>query len=399
MNLLFLADVTIERVIGGAERVLRHQAVGLARQGHRVRVIARSPADAAPAEVSIDGVMERRYPVTRTGEAAFIRSTVVNTLREFDRALETGPIDAVILHQSLCGLGPILLRRRRVATWITVCHSLAHEEYDTRAPRAGSVAGWVRRRLNIRARRWIERRVLRRCDRVVVLSAFMKQRVQAAHGLADGRIVVNPGAADITVFHPPTDRDDVRRGIDLPTDRTILFTVRNLVPRMGLENLLHGIALLKEDRGSLLVLIGGDGPLRPELQSLIRSLGLERQVTLLGFIPEERLPRYYQAADLVLMPTLTLEGFGLVTVEAMACGTPVLGTPVGALPEVLSRVDPGLIAAGTDGGDLAAALGALLRRFREQPGERDRLAAKGLALIREDYNWDRHNRELARLLG
>src|SRR2546426_6342565 len=68
-----------------------------------------------------------------------------------------------------------------------------------------------------------------------------------------------------------------------------------------------------EELRDVLVLIGGEGPLRPMLEGLIRSLDLTGRVRLLGFIPEEYLPRYYQAADLMLLPTAELEGFGLVT--------------------------------------------------------------------------------------
>src|SRR5207249_11052699 len=65
--------------------------------------------------------------------------------------------------------------------------------------------------------------------------------------------------------------------------------------------------------------------------------------SFLGFIPDETLPSYYHAADVFVLPTRELEGFGLVTVEALACGTPVLGTPVGATPEVLSGLDASLV--------------------------------------------------------
>ncbi len=122
------------------------------------------------------------------------------------------------------------------------------------------------------------------------------------------------------------------------------------------------------------------------------------RVRLLGFVPEEQLPSYYQAADLILVPTLELEGFGLVTVEALACGTPVLGTPVGALPEVLTRVDPGLVAEGSDAASLATAIRRILRRFRDQPGEQERLSAKGRALVESEYNWDRHCEQLEAVL-
>ena len=397
MNVILLAEVTVERVIGGAERVLRQQALGLAELGHHVCVIARAPFESAEATLSIGTVTERRYPVMRTSEPAFVWSSVQNSLQAFDQTRQTNPVDVAMIHQSLAGLGPILFRYRSVSHWVYVCHSLAHEEYLTRAERASTTLEWVRRRLSVRARRWIERMVMRRCHHVIVLSEFMKREVMAAHGIALRHITVVPGAADLTTFYPAQDRNEVRRELKLPEGRTLLFTVRNLVPRMGLEHLLEAMTMLGEEQRNLLLLIGGEGPLRPRLEELIRSSGLHNSVELLGFVPEEQLAKYYQASDLVVMPTRQLEGFGLVTVEALACGTPVMGTPVGAIPEVLSTVDPMLVTEGTDGVSLAHTLRLLLKRFRNQPGERERVSKKGREVVERRYNWVAHTADLDRL--
>ena len=107
-----------------------------------------------------------------------------------------------------------------------------------------------------------------------------------------------PGAADPATFYPPQDRNEIRRELKLPEGRTILFTVRNLVPRMGLEHLLDAMTMLGEEHRNLLLLIGGEGQLRSRLEELIRSKGLEGSVQLLGFVPEEQLAKYYQASDL-----------------------------------------------------------------------------------------------------
>jgi glycosyltransferase involved in cell wall biosynthesis len=176
-------------------------------------------------------------------------------------------------------------------------------------------------------------------------------------------------------------------------------TVRNLVPRMGLEHFVRAVAMVRDEAPGILALIGGEGPLRAELERLIRQHGLKDHVRLTGFIPEEDLPKYYQAADLVVMPTYELEGFGLVTVEALACGTPVAGTPVGATPEILREIDPSLLTGGTQAGAIAESLRIILRRFRERPGERAGLAARGLAAVRARYTWDRHCAALADVLA
>lgn len=398
MRVLLLAEVTAEQVIGGAERVLRNQAVGLAALGHRVELLTRAPVGAVEDAIAVGGLREWRYAVNRAHEAAFLWSSVRRSVDAFDRLRRTEPLDAVVIHQALAGLGPILLRRHAASRWIYVCHSLAHEEFGTRQAPPSSAVARVRRQINLRGRRWVEQTVMKRCDRVVVLSQFMRRRVMATHGIPSDRIVVIPGATDPRVFAPVPDRQGPRAALNLPADRTVLFTVRNLVPRMGLENFIDAIAASGAAGRGCVAVIGGEGPLRAALDARIRSRGLEDVVRLVGFIPESQLPQYFQAADLVVMPTLHLEGFGLVTVEALACGTPVLGTPVGAIPEILNQVDPTLVAAGSDSRALASALEQALRRIQE-PGEADRLAQTGRRLVEQQYNWTRHCAELSSILN
>lgn len=398
VNLLLLSDVSAAKVIGGAERVLREQAIGLRRRGHQVAAVVRMPPGELDTRAAVGDMVEYRYPVSRRNEPAFVLSSLVESVRTFNRATNFTGVDAVIVHQSLTGLGAILARRTAARGWVYVCHSLAHEEYLTRMARPATASAQARRFLNARLRLWCERLVVRRSGRIVVLSEFMKRRMLAAHGVAEDRVRVIPGGADPSRFRPPANREEVRRRLGLPPDKVLLLTVRNLVPRMGLDHLVQALALLGEGRHDLLLLIGGEGPSRASLERLIQDLHLGRSARLVGFIAEDDLPRYYQAADLVVMPTHVLEGFGLVTVEAMACGTPVLGTPVGALPEVLARVDTGLVTDGCGPDALAAALTRWLRRFRDMPGEQARLSERGRVLVETDLNWDRHNERLEGVL-
>lgn len=398
MNILMLAEVSAATVIGGGERVLREQALGLRRLGHQVSLVVRMPAGDARPLVMVGEVPEYRYQPSRSNELAFVLSSILRSVRAFDRVRQPCPLDIAVVHQSLAGLGAVPLRRSCVETWVYVCHSLAHEEYASRTPQPTTRVARMRRAGNARARFWMERAVMRRCIRIVVLSEFMKRRVVAIHGVPEARVRVIPGGADLSRFYPSRDRAAVRRRLALPENKRVLLTVRNLVPRMGLDNLLYAMAKLGDEAKDLLLLIGGEGELRRSLERQIDEFRLSGQVRLPGFIPEEELPQYYQAADLVLMPTHELEGFGLVTVEALACGTPVVGTPIGALPEVLSKLDRRLLATGTDGASLAHAIHRTLARFRDEPGERERLSHRGLALVMEDYNWDRHNERLESVL-
>ncbi len=390
MNIFLMADVSAAQVIGGAERMLRQQALGLSHLGHRVHVIARAPANDPRPHVRIESIDEWRFVVERGHELSFMLSSIQQSVEVFDRVARDCRPDVVLIHQSTAGIGPLLLRRQVPKTWGYMCHSLAHEEYASRAKPAQSTLEHVRRTANTQGRYWAEHYVMTQCSRIIVLSEFMAERVARFHRIPRRRIWQISGAADPERFQPASNRARVRHELGLPLDRTILFTVRNLVPRMGLDQLVDAMALLGEDAHDLLLVIGGEGPLRESLSDQIRRLGLTERVRLTGFVPEEQLSRYYQAADLVVVPTAQLEGFGLVTVEALACRTPVMGTPVGALPEILRRIDPALVTDGPDAESLADGLRRLLRRFADQPGEHGRLARKGRLLIERELNWSHH---------
>ncbi|MDF1593530.1 MAG: glycosyltransferase [Desulfobacterales bacterium] len=140
-------------------------------------------------------------------------------------------------------------------------------------------------------------------------------------------------------FKPTDDTEKIRQALKLPDSKIILFTVRNLVARMGLENLIKAVQLVVRNAADIYLVIGGAGPLRDQLARMAEQLGVNDCIRFEGFIPEESLPNYYQMADMFILPTKELEGFGLVTLEAMASGVPVLGTPVGGTKEIISRFD------------------------------------------------------------
>jgi glycosyltransferase involved in cell wall biosynthesis len=156
-------------------------------------------------------------------------------------------------------------------------------------------------------------------------------------------IKILPLAVDTRRFAPAGDRSAVRKLLGIPQDREVMLTVRRLVGRMGLNDLIDAMQMVVQRHPRAVLLIGGTGYLEQALKERVRLKGLEDHVRLLGFVPEEQLPAYYQAADLFVLPTVQMEGFGLVTIEALSCGTPVIATPVGANPEVVGPLDSGLL--------------------------------------------------------
>ena len=112
---------------------------------------------------------------------------------------------------------------------------------------------------------------------------------------------------------------------------------------MGLSNLVDAMKQVIDREPDAILYIAGKGRLKAQLEAQIASHGLADHVKLLGFVTDAQLPLIYRAADLNVVPTLSLEGFGLVAAEALAAGTPSLVTPVGGLPEVVSGLSPDLV--------------------------------------------------------
>jgi glycosyltransferase involved in cell wall biosynthesis len=167
----------------------------------------------------------------------------------------------------------------------------------------------------------------------------------------------------------------------------VVLTVRNLEARMGLDTLLHAMVRARATVPDALLVVGGEGSLREPLTRLAGALHLGDGVRLVGRIPEATLAAHYQAADLFVLPTRALEGFGLVAAEALACGTPVLGTAVGAIPEVLEGLgDDWLVP--HDAAALGAALGGALVRCRRDADGWEALRRRCRAHALTRLSWD-----------
>lgn len=228
----------------------------------------------------------------------------------------------------------------------------------------------------LRVKRLIETTVYRRADRLIVLSPAFRRILVEDYGVSPWRIRVIPPGVDLARF-TPGDRQAARKRMGAPVDGWVASTVRRLVPRMGLDVLLEAWAQV--DDGFLL--IGGEGPERARLEDRARELKLEGRVRFLGRVPEPQLADLYRASDVTIVPSVALEGFGLVTLEALASGTPVIGSDLGGIPETLRSLDPSLLVP-------PGKPQALAQRLREaRAGTRplpDQAACRGLA---ESFSW------------
>ncbi|MCY2973374.1 MAG: glycosyltransferase family 4 protein [Planctomycetota bacterium] len=236
-----------------------------------------------------------------------------------------------------------------------------------------------------------ERRAYHSADRIITLSEAFKKIVVERYGVSAEIVRVVPGGIDSEAADPKISRAEARERMGWPTDRPIVLAMRRLVRRVGVDVFVEAIGLLLKGAqhndaqkrfSDALFLIGGSGPLRDELTKRIQELGLQEHVRLTGFIPDELLSTAYRAADFTIVPTQSLEGFGLVTIESMAAGTPVVVTPIGSLPEVMNPLDPNLVFAGPSALAIADGLHGFLSGDVKMPSDE---ACR--QYVRSNYDW------------
>ena len=228
----------------------------------------------------------------------------------------------------------------------------------------------------------IERVTYATARRFIVLSKAFRDVLVTRYRIREDRIDIVPGGVQADAFKTGLSRAEARERLGWPKDRIILLTVRRLARRMGLENFIEAIGQLREKEPAILAVLAGTGPLAAELAALIERKNLQEHVRLVGFVPDADLPVAYRAADASVVPSIALEGFGLIVLESLAAGTPAIVTPVGGLPEAVSALSKDLILDGSSPAQIADGLAARLAALERLPSE-----SACQAYAKDNFDW------------
>jgi glycosyltransferase involved in cell wall biosynthesis len=279
------------------------------------------PAEDAPSAIDVVGG-------ARTGLA---RRVLGFSLAAGRAAAGAEVIDA---HFALYAAAPLLLgRARRLPAIFHFQGPWAQE----------NIAAGDSSRLKYALRAALERLVLRRVDAHVVLSSAFRRVLVERYRVRPWDVHVwAPGVALDTFT--PGDSALARARLGIEAGAFVAVCTRRLVARMGIDDLLDAWGELEHalPEGSVLLLVG-DGALRESLAARAAAAPLAGRVRVLGRLSDEDLIEAYRAADVAVVPSVALEGYGLVVLEAGACGTPSIVSDVGGLPETVLGLDPSLI--------------------------------------------------------
>ena len=228
---------------------------------------------------------------------------------------------------------------------------------------------------------FLHTRIFRRADAVQAISRFLGKWATDMGFKGTPEIV--PNGVDIAKFsrrQTTDDRKQIRRKFGYTDTDVVIVTASRLSLKNAVDDMVRSLAHLPENYKLLIAGVGEDEAM---LEALVKEMNVASRVTFLGKKTHDELPALLQASDIFCRPSLS-EGLGNAFLEAMAAGIPIIGTPVGGIPDFLIDGETGVFCQPRDPASIAKAV----MRIQTEPGLRDKLVRRGEALVRKDYDWD-----------
>ena len=340
-NILILTQQLYPHFAGGSAKVAWQQALTLAEENN-ITIITPG-TDQKTDNIKIIG-----YPINS-------RSHSINDLKSGYQAIKDElakkNYDQVIIHHPY--LGKAFLKCKNPTPYIYLFH--ASTALETKAQgldlehQAGlrSLLAKIIKPFFVSYTKHLENKLLIAAETIWVFSKFSKSLIQQHFPKVQSTKIQLINYQAPAQFQPG-DKEKLRQDYQIKPNALIALTIRRLVPRMGIDWLIDNWRHVLNKYPNIKLYIIGTGYLEGEIRKKLVQKNLTNQIFLLGKLPEQKLIEYYQLADFFILPTKDYEGLGLVTLEALACGLPVIGTNIGATPEILNKVSKHLVMPTTD---------------------------------------------------
>ena len=357
--------------VGGIERVVNEQSKRLLQRNFEPIVVTNRIG--TPKHYVVDGVNVECYESLNTGFRLGIPYSIptVTSFKIFFKSVKSSKIVHAHGHPYLTSLIAAKLAKRYNKPFVLTQHN-TFIKYD-------SIFDSVER-LNDLA---VGKETLKEADKIITVSGATKNYVLSL-GAKPGKIKVLHNGVDLVRFRLLTGkRDEMRSKLGIPKNSIVVLTVRRLVYKNGIDTLIESANIAVRKNPKITFLVVGKGPDLNSVQIKITQLGIENNFKLTGFVKDEDLPSYYNAADFFVLPSKSGEGLPLVALEAMACGLPVIATNVGGISEILME-DYGRLVPSNQPELLAKAI----LEFSNMDLSSRKLELR--AIMEEKFSWDRN---------
>jgi D-inositol-3-phosphate glycosyltransferase len=367
---------------GGMSVYIREIACELGKQGHSVDVYTRvhNPQDHQIYELSRNA----RLVHLRAGEDEEIHKLAVyshlpafvNNLESF-RKRNNVRYDLIFSHYWLSALAGMYLQQRWRVPHITMFHTLGAVKNAIRE-RIRPALGEEEPELRIET----ERNLAQNCHRIIASTDKEKRALIRHYGASSQKISVMPCGVNLEHFKI-IGKAQAKHQLGFDNDKIILFVGR-IDPLKGIDKLIKALPYLRNIQGLRLLVIGGGEHSQHEIEQLRKlacNLKIENSITFLDLVKHDRLPYFYSGADLCVVPSY-YESFGLVALESLACGTPVVATDVGDFRRIIREGETGYVVRDNVPQLLADKIALLLSR-----PHRDKESAQFIRSTVSEFSW------------
>ena len=381
---------------GGQNIAVAELACGLAEVGYSVDVFTRSTSSTEP-EIVLWKPRIRIIHVVAGPRQQLAKEVLLPYMDEFAQNMgrfihqQATPYRLVHAHFFMSGLVALKLKQQFKLPFVITFHALGL----VRRIHQGADDGFPAERISL------ERRIVQEADGIVALCPQDSVDLITLYGASPSKTTIIPNGYNPEVFFP-VGQAMARQQLGLDPKAPLLLQLGRLVPRKGIATVIRALALLNQKQAipAQLLIVGGDSrcadvALTPEigrLQQVASDLGVAEQITFTGNRERHELRYYYSAAD-AFVTTPSYEPFGITPLEAMACGTPVVGSAVGGIKHTVLANKTGFLVPPNDPAALAARLAMLL----SSKNLRDQFSRAAIQHVRSGYTWQQVARQTSDL--
>jgi len=359
------------RIVGGIARHCYGLAKAVARNGHEVYVVTLD-FPGAPSYEEIDGVKVYRT-VTELGHPNFITwALLFNHFMEKRVAdiSQNVEFDLVHVHDWLTAPAGISLKHSMKKPMVLTVHSTEFGRSSLHSPDSYTIDG-------------IEWWATYEANKVIVTSNFMKKELCDHFRLPWEKVEIIPNAIDLTKYDAPVERWSVRERYGVYSHEKLILCVGRLVPQKGVEYLIQAIPAIVRRHPEAQFIIVGEGWQKDYLENLAQSTGYRWKVLFTGFLPDSELTALTMSADVLVIPSV-YEPFGIVALEGMAAGVPVVASQVGGLAEVIEHDRTGVLVYSRKPESIAWGVDRVL----SDPNYSRWLTQNAREMLQKTYSWE-----------
>lgn len=378
MKALLLSWEYPPRIIGGLGTHVHQLAVNLSRLGIDVHVVTKDVED-APDYEEADGVKIHRVPLyaPQIPQEDWVSWTLQFNVALLERAVplineRIGKVHVIHAHDWLVAHAGIALKHAYRIPLVATIHATEYGRHQGHIPEGMS-------RIIHQVEWWLTYESVR----TITCSNYMRDEVERIFELPDDKITIIPNGIEYDLFKIDHDLERLRRQFVYPDSRMVFFVGR-LVYEKGVQTVIEAMPKVLEEVPDLCFLVAGTGPHARALQIMIEELGLGQKIKMLGFVEADFLAKFYKCADITVVPSI-YEPFGMVVLEAMVAGSPVIVADTGGLKEIVVHEETGLCFKPGNPDSLAQAMIRVLKN----DGLARQLTMDAQRFIGEKYNWGR----------